>query len=153
MLLLVYGYGTIAIAFISGLSLLGVCLLPCMKKKIYEKVLIVLTGLAIGSMNWICLISLSLVSIFLALICDAVLHILPDLFKMSLDASDDTSVDSSKIVIKASVPFSCVILFSKKIVFCPEICITNSKSSFLKYHPIIIVVHREYTLFYHRSTF
>ena len=46
---LVYGYGTIATVIISALSLLGVCLLPCIKKKIYEKVLIVLTGLAIGS--------------------------------------------------------------------------------------------------------
>jgi hypothetical protein len=46
---LVYGYGTIAIVIISALSLLAVCLLPCFKKKIYEKVLIVLTGLAIGS--------------------------------------------------------------------------------------------------------
>lgn len=88
----IYGYGTIAIAIISALSLLGVCLLPCIKKRIYEKILIVLTGLAIGT-----------------LVSDAVLHILPELFKMSHDEEVD---DKSKIVIKGSVPFSCVILFT-----------------------------------------
>jgi hypothetical protein len=47
----VYGYGTLAITIVCGLSLLGIILLPCIKKKVYDKILIILTGLAIGSIE------------------------------------------------------------------------------------------------------
>ncbi len=47
----VYGYGTLAITIVCGLSLLGIVLLPCIKKKVYDKILIILTGLAIGSIQ------------------------------------------------------------------------------------------------------
>ncbi len=50
-----------AILFVSGLALLGIVLLPCFKKKFYEKVLRILTALAVGT-----------------LFSDAMLHILPE---------------------------------------------------------------------------
>ena len=56
-----YGYGTIAISIITLLALLGIVLLPCFKKKIYEDILTFLSSLAIST-----------------LFCDAMLHILPD---------------------------------------------------------------------------
>ena len=76
----------------STLSLLGVLLLPCIKKKNYEKTLIVLTGLGIGT-----------------LISDAVLHILPGLFHVS--HSHDNEEETG---MKNFVPYSCVILASMK---------------------------------------
>ena len=57
----VFGYGTLAIVIVSSLSLLGIFLLPCMNKNIYNKLLVILTGLAVST-----------------LLSDAVLHILPD---------------------------------------------------------------------------
>jgi hypothetical protein len=62
------------------------------------------------------------ISSYLALVSDAVLHIIPELFEMS---HDEEIVDTSKIVIKGSVPFSCVILFSMKKFFSLTIIITK----------------------------
>ena len=56
-----YGYGTIAIVIVSLIALVGVVLLPCFKKKIYDDLLMILTALAVGT-----------------LFCDAMLHLMPE---------------------------------------------------------------------------
>jgi hypothetical protein len=56
-----YIYGTIAIVIISLIALVGIFLLPCFGRSIYDKILIVLTALAAGT-----------------LFSDAMLHIIPE---------------------------------------------------------------------------
>jgi hypothetical protein len=55
-----YGYGTIAVFIVCLLGLLGIFLMPCFNKLIYQNILTGLTALAIST-----------------LFCDAMLHILP----------------------------------------------------------------------------
>jgi hypothetical protein len=59
--LIEFGYGSIAILFVSGLALLGILILPCFKKQFYDKIIKILTALAVGT-----------------LFSDAMLHILPE---------------------------------------------------------------------------
>jgi solute carrier family 39 (zinc transporter), member 12 len=56
-----YIFGTIAIVIISLIALVGIFLLPCFGRSIYDKILVVLTALAAGT-----------------LFSDAMLHILPE---------------------------------------------------------------------------
>lgn len=56
-----YGYGTIAVAIISSLSLLGILLFPTLKNRSRDYVLQFFIALGIGTMT-----------------ADALLHILPD---------------------------------------------------------------------------
>lgn len=89
--LLEYGYGTIAIVFISLLALLGIILLPCFKKSIYYTTLDVLNGLAVGT-----------------LFSDAAMHMLPDVLDLKADENKDDSVISvPDYIIKITVSIFC----------------------------------------------
>jgi hypothetical protein len=61
MLLIEYGYGTVAVSIITLLALLGIILLPCFNKSIYMDVLSFLSSLAVST-----------------LLSDAMLHIVPE---------------------------------------------------------------------------
>ena len=61
-----YGYGTLAILFVTLLALLGIFLLPCFNKSFYEEIIMALTSLGVGT-----------------LVSDAMLHILPEVFLSS----------------------------------------------------------------------
>jgi hypothetical protein len=45
-----YGYGSTAIVFVCLIALVGVITVPCLKKKVYETVLMILTALSVGVM-------------------------------------------------------------------------------------------------------
>ena len=86
-----YGYGTIAIVFISSLSLMGIILLPCFKKKIYYQILEALNALAAST-----------------LLSDALLHMIPDVLGLS---SEDESDSIHVHIIKICVSLFCKLIF------------------------------------------
>ena len=59
------------------LSLLGIILITCLKKKIFEEVLSILTALAMGT-----------------LISDVALHLIPELLQVESDATSSMKVPS-----------------------------------------------------------
>ena len=92
---------------VSGLAFLGIVVLPCIKKEFYEKVLIILTGLGIGSNNYYVnkrMIDILNFDYILALISDAVLHIIPQIFHL-----ENKSDENSKLI-KDFVPYCCLII-------------------------------------------
>jgi len=60
-----YGYGTIAVVIVSLLALIGIILLPCFRRSLYDDILMMLTALAVS-----------------ALFCDVMFHILPEIFSI-----------------------------------------------------------------------
>lgn len=90
-----YGYGTLAIVFICLLALLGIILLPCLKKSFYFSVLDALNGLAVGT-----------------LLSDAFLHMMPDVLNLSsLEKTDDSIIRVPDYIIKICVSIFCLYLF------------------------------------------
>jgi hypothetical protein len=100
--LIEYGYGTLAIVFICLLALLGIILLPCLKKSFYFSVLDALNGLAVGT-----------------LLSDAFLHMIPDVLNLSsLEKTDDSIIRVPDYIIKI-----CVSIFCKSFQLILEFCV------------------------------
>ena len=72
-----YGYGTIAVVIVSLLALIGIILLPCFRRSLYDDILMMLTALAVST-----------------LFCDVMFHILPEILTIY---SHDENQEESKI--------------------------------------------------------
>ena len=75
------------------MSLIGVFLMPCFKKKIYFQVLEALNALAAST-----------------LLSDALLHMIPDVLGLSGDESGDDSIHVPEYISKISVSLFCKFL-------------------------------------------
>jgi len=89
-----YGYGTIAVVFISSLSLIGIFLMPCFKKKSYYQILEGLNALAAST-----------------LLSDALLHMIPDVLGLSSESDQSDSIHVPEYILKISVSLFCLYLF------------------------------------------
>ncbi|CAF0720855.1 unnamed protein product [Brachionus calyciflorus] len=89
-----YGYGSIAIVIVSLLALIGIVLLPCFNKAIYEDILMALTSLAVGT-----------------LLSDAMLHIIPEVLGVEEDETDDDVIRVPDYAIKISVALLALYIF------------------------------------------
>ncbi|CAL1543045.1 unnamed protein product [Lymnaea stagnalis] len=88
-----YGYGTVAIFIICLCSIFGVVFVPCASKKVYDVIMALFLGLAVGT-----------------LFADAILHLIPQTMGIHDHGAEEHSHDGAGIVVENYVTYGLAIM-------------------------------------------